>query len=141
MGDAIFAALAAALVPDGEHHRQAARPTAEFWRVRRALEYIHAHLTNRLDIAAISAAAATSPFYLNRAFRSALGYSIWQYVLRERARYAFVLMRDPRLNLTMVSQLAGFDTYAGFIAAMRRAYGRAPARLRRELGREGVQAR
>ncbi|MFT3976668.1 MAG: AraC family transcriptional regulator [Sphingomonas bacterium] len=136
VGDAIFVALAAELVPRGEHRRQAARTVAEPWRVRRALEHIHARLTEPLDIAAIAAAAATSPFYLNHAFRAALGCSIWQYVLRERARHAAVLMRDSRLNLAGVSQLAGFDTYAGFIAATRRTYGKTPARLRRELGHE-----
>lgn len=132
LGDAIFVALAAALVMEGEHRRVPAR-AGEYWRVRRALEYIHAHLTERLNIAGIATAAGTSPFYLNRAFRAALGSSIWQYVSRERARYGAVLMRDPRLNLTMISQLAGFDTYASFIASARSEYGVAPAQLRRAL--------
>jgi len=127
VGDAIFAALAAQFVP-GRHIGTG--PSGRDWRVRRALEYIHVHLTDRLSIQAIAAAAATSPFHLGRAFRAALGLPIWQYVLRERARRARTLMRDPRLSLAQVAQASGFDTYASFIDAVRREFGAAPAALR-----------
>jgi AraC family transcriptional regulator len=134
LGDAIFVALAAQLVPRGEHHRTPPRAGGEASRVQRAIEYIQANLTDRLNIVGISAAASTSPFYLNHAFRSVLGGSIWQYVLRERARYAFALMRGTHLNLTDVSQLAGFETYASFISSTRREYGCTPGSLRRAFG-------
>lgn len=127
VGDAIFTALAAQLVPGA---RTGAGARGADWRVRRALEYIHAHLAERLSIPAIAAAAATSPFHLSRAFRAALGWSIWRYVLRERARLAVTLMRDASLTLADVAQRSGFDTYAGFIAAVKREFGAAPAKLR-----------
>lgn len=133
IGDAIFIALAARLVPRGKHRRELQR-RSEPWRVRRALEHIHTSLVEPLDIAAISAAAGTSPFYLNHVFRATLGCSIWQYVLRERARYAVVLMHDRALNLAGIAQLAGFDTYASFIAATRGEFGATPARLRASAG-------
>lgn len=133
VGDAIFVALAAQLVPDRAPPRAYSRPHAPDWRVRRALEYIHAGLTGTLDLASIAAAAATSPFHLNRTFRATLGCSIWQYVLRERARCAIALMHDPRLSLGDVAHQAGFETYASFIAAVRGAFGQPPARLRRAL--------
>lgn len=133
VGDAIFVALAARLVPGSDATPAHARPGAGEWRVRRALEYIHARLTGSLDIASIADAAATSPFHLSRMFRAALGLSIWQYVLRERARCAFALMRDPAPSLADIARDAGFETYAGFIAAMRGEYKLAPAALRRAL--------
>ncbi len=131
VGDAIFVALAAQLVLRGEHRHVPPRAGGEASRVRRAIEYIQANLTDRLNIEAISGAASTSPFYLNHAFRTVLGASIWQYVLRERARYAFALMRDTPLNLAEVAQLAGFETYASFISSTRREYGCTPGNLRR----------
>ncbi|TPG20870.1 AraC family transcriptional regulator [Sphingomonas koreensis] len=133
IGDAVFVALAAQLVAVGDHHRAPPRASGEAARVKRAIEYIQASLTDRLDIASIAAAAATSPFYLNHAFRSVLGCSIWQYVLRERARYAFHILRDLRFNLAEVSLLAGFETYASFIASIRREYDNSPSGLRRAL--------
>lgn len=133
IGDAIFVALAAQLVPKGDHQRVPPRGAGEASRVKRAIEHIQANLTDRLDIAGISAAASTSPFYLNHAFRAVLGCSIWQYVLRERARLGFALMRDVRHSLAEVSQLAGFETYASFIASVRNEYGSLPRDLRRTL--------
>jgi AraC family transcriptional regulator len=130
VGDAIFIALAAQLVPGkliGSGFR------AGDWRVRRALEYIHANLSQALNIQVIADAAATSPFHLSRAFRGLLGCSIWRYVLRERARHAQALMKVPGQSLAEVSQLAGFETYASFIAAMRHEFGQPPAKLRQVL--------
>lgn len=135
IGDSIFVALAARLVPAGEHRRSCRRPGTHDWRIRRALEHIHAHLTDALNITSIAAAAATSPFHLSRSFREMLGCSIWQYVLRERARRALILMRDPALNLADVAQSAGFETYSGFIEAVRREFGQAPAKLRQATRR------
>ena len=133
VGDSIFVAMAGHLVPEGEHRRAPRRSSGEMPRVRRALEFIHQHLVGRLSIASISEAASTSPYYLNHAFRSALGCSIWQYVLKERATYALALMRDPRLSLAQVSQLAGFDTYASFISSTRRTFDRTPQMIRSTL--------
>lgn len=127
VGDAAFAALAAQFVPD---RRLGTGPSGDDWRVRRALEYIHTRLSERLGIPAIADAAATSPFHLSRAFRAALGCSIWQYVLRERARRAASLMRDGALTLADVAQLSGFESYAGFIVAVKREFGATPAKLR-----------
>lgn len=130
VGDAVFVAMAAELVvPDREWRGQAAPGTPD-WRVRRALEYIHARLTETLSIPEIAAASGTSAFHLNRQFRAAMGLSLWQYVLRERARFARTLIAHGRLSLTQVSAAAGFETYASFIVAMRRTFGILPSSLR-----------
>ena len=129
IGDAIFVALASCMVPGSEQQRRR-KASGEVWRVRRALEFIHANLSNGLSISKIAHATGTSPFYLNHVFRTVLGRSIWQYVIRERARYSYTLMTDPALNLTEIARLAGFDSYAGFISSIRREYGQTPARLR-----------
>lgn len=133
VGDALFVTIASMLVKRGDHVALPRHRGGEVDRVRRALEYIHANLTDRIDIAAIARAAATSPFYLNHAFRAAMGCSMWQYVLRERAKYGVVLMRDTEASLTEIALSAGFETYASFISATRHAFGEAPARLRRDL--------
>lgn len=128
VGDAIFVTLAAAL--SNRSWRGRAEPGSKDWRVRRGLEYIHAHLVENLNIVAIASAAGTSPFHLSRQFAAALGLPIWQYVLRERARYALALMADREQSLLQVSNAAGFDTYASFIAAVRAEFGCAPSVLR-----------
>lgn len=128
IGDSIFVALAAQLTAGSPI---TTAPSRTDRRVRRALEYIHAHLTcEALSIPSIAAAAATSPFHLSRVFRTALGCPIWQYVLRERARHARILMRDASLSLVDVSMAAGFETYSSFASALRREFGCTPGALR-----------
>lgn len=130
VGDAIFIALAATLVPSYVATAKVHIRRDEPWRVRNALAFIHAHLADDLTVAQIAAAAATSPFYLNHAFRHAIGCSIWQYVLSARARYAAALMRGDASSLTGIALSAGFSTYAGFIQAMKAEFGLTPAKLR-----------
>jgi AraC family transcriptional regulator len=133
VGDSIFVALARELVPGSTTELRRSSHRADGRRVRRAIEYIHACLVDPLDITTIAAAADTSPFYLNRAFRAALGCSMWQYVLRERVRVSVIAMSDRRLNLMQVSMVAGFETYASFAAALKAVYGQTPAQLRLAL--------
>ena len=130
VGDSVFIALASQLVGPNNEWIGRSRPNSPDWRVRRVLEYIHAHLTGSLNIPAIAAAAGTSPFHVSRQFRAVLGTSIWQYVLRERARLAFDLMQNKSLSLTEISDAAGFETYASFIEAIRREFRELPSQLR-----------
>ena len=133
IGDAAFLALAAELAPSHLRRRRSATRDGEPWRVRNALAYIHAHLTDELTIAQIADAAATSPHYLNRAFRLAIGCSMWRYVLAARARHASVLLSDRRLSLTSIAELAGFKSYPAFIAAIYRETGYTPGQVRQSL--------
>ena len=134
VGDAIFMALAAQLLPAAALSHDAQRATGQDRHVRRALDYIHAHLDDAtLNLERVAAAAASSPFHLSRCFRSAVGCSPWQYVLRERARTALSLMPHRRLSLEDVARRAGFHAYSSFSATMHREYGLGPARLRDAL--------
>lgn len=129
-GDTLFLALAAQLVLPAMFSHGPLLVTMADRRVRHALAYIHAHLSAPLSIDAIAAAAASSPFHLARCFRSAVGCSIWQYVLRERARLAAEMIRRDRMGLSQVARRSGFETYASFVSAVRREFGVAPAQLR-----------
>ncbi len=133
VGDSLFAALAAQLVPSSTLAHDALVATVGDRRVRRALEYIHAHLHGPMRVQEIADAAASSPFHLARCFRAALGCSLWHYVLRERARRAGVLMHRPGLSLAQVAGACGFETYASFVTAVRREFGVSPASLRSSL--------
>lgn len=128
VGDAIFTAIAAQFAASP---KALAGPEAGDWRVRRAVDYIHAHLCEKIDLTAIAAAAATSPYHLGRSFRTAMGCTIWRYVLKHRARRAETLMRHGDLSLTDIAYASGFETYSSFVAAIRQEYGVTPMALRR----------
>lgn len=123
--------LAALLAPLSHDWRGHARPGIADWRTRRALDYIHAYLPEKLSLISIASEAGTSPYHLCRQFRATVGISLWQYVLRERARYAASLMANPKISLLEICNATGFDSYAGFIAAVRNEFGCSPSQLRR----------
>ena len=134
VGDAIFIAVAAQLLPPKAWAHDAQQATRQDRHVRRALDYIHAHLGDAsLSLERIAAAAASSPFHLSRCFRSAVGCSPWQYVLRERARAALLWMPRRRLTLEEIAGRAGFRAYSSFSAALLREFGLSPVRLRQAL--------
>ena len=134
VGDAIFIALTALLLPPSAIAHQPQKASSQERRIRRTLDCILSHLNDpTLNLERIAAAASSSPFHLSRCFRSAMGCSPWQYVLRERARPALMLMPRRRLSLQEVSQRAGFHAYSSFSASLRREYGLSPISLRTAL--------
>jgi AraC family transcriptional regulator len=134
VGDSIFVSMASLLVNDGRIVQDRTyRVGIGDKRVRRALEYIHSHLSEEMDVLAISQASETSPFHLSRSFRSAVGCSIWQYVARERVRIASGLMMDAVLNLADIAAMAGFETYSTFAATFKANRGVSPSRFRQSV--------
>lgn len=128
VGDGLFTALAAQFV---DRNRLLEGPSGADWRIQRALDYIHAHLAEEIDLVTIAAASATSPYHLSRCFRAAVGCTIWRYVLQQRARLAANLMRQSELSLTQIAFASGFETYSSFVAAVRQEYSMTPGDLRR----------
>lgn len=134
LGESIFMTMAALLVNDGRIVQESTyREGIGNRRVRRTLDYIHAHLEQDLDVCSIAQAVDTSPFHLNRSFRSALGCSIWQYVLRVRIQLASGLMKDTALTLAQVASMAGFESYSTFAATFKTTRGVSPAQCRAGL--------
>ena len=135
LGESIFLSMAALLVNDSRITRaRSCQKAVGDRRVRRTLEYIHAHLEQAMDLCSIAEAAETSPFHLGRVFRSALGCSIWQYVQRCRVQTATGLMRDAALPLADIAAMSGFESYSTFAASFKAAQGVSPARFRAALG-------
>jgi AraC family transcriptional regulator len=134
LGDSIFVSMAALLVNDGRIvSQQLYRERVGDRRIRRTLDYIHSHLDQEIDLSSIAAAATTSPYHLNRTFRSALGCSIWQYVSRNRVHLAAGLMKDSALTLAQVASMSGFESYSTFAATFKADRGVSPARFRSGL--------
>jgi AraC family transcriptional regulator len=132
MGEAIFQQLAALLVADGRILKDVRyKAGVGDRRVRRALDYIHAHISNELSLEQIAQASETSPFYLTRLFRQTTGYPLWRYVTRLRVQTAKGLMKDRLLTLSDVATLSGFQSYSTFAATFSAELGYSPSYFRR----------
>lgn len=95
--------------------------------LRRAIEFIHAHLAEDLSIETIARESFLSAFHFARLFRNTLGLTPHQYVLRSRIERAKRIIKTaPSLNLTEIGLSVGFFDQAHFTKSFKQATGATP---------------
>lgn len=99
--------------------------------VRRAVDFIEAHLGE--DITASDAARAVylSPFYFSREFTAISGYSVGEYIRGRRLYLAALELVRTDARVLDVALDAGYDSPESFTKAFRRQFGASPAEVRR----------
>ena len=76
--------------------------------LRRAIDYIHDHIGEALDLGSISRAAGLSVFHFSRLFKAATGDSPFQFVTRTRMERAKELLRKTRLPISDIAERVGY---------------------------------
>ncbi len=101
--------------------------------VRRALDYLAAHLDRGVPLTELAAAAGLDGFRLTRAFTREIGLPPHTWHLQCRLRYAQsrLVRGEP---IAAVAQLAGFADQAHFTRAFKRLTGVTPGRYRADHG-------
>lgn len=112
-----------------ERHRGGLSPS----RLKRVLDYIHANLSDQLQLSTLAEVADTNLYHFARAFKATVGESPHQYVLRRRIEQAKQLLRDPQISVIEASARTGFVDQSHFSKVFRRLVGTAPTRYRNEL--------
>lgn len=100
---------------------------------RRAVEaamWIDARSSEEVDLEKTAAAAGISAFHFLRLFRSVLGVTPHQYLLRSRLRHAARLLAGPELPVTEIAYQVGFGDLSNFVRTFHRAAGVSPRRFR-----------
>lgn len=98
----------------------------------RALDHIHAHCLEELDVETIARAAGLSRTVLGAKFAAALGEPPMRYCSRLRLTRAAEMLENGRL-CGDVADAVGFSCEASFTRAFKRQYGQPPASWRRSL--------
>jgi transcriptional regulator GlxA family with amidase domain len=101
------------------------------WRLKRVVEYVDAHVGERIMLSDLAAAAGLTRMHFAAQFRVAMGMRPHHYVLRRRIDHACALLRDPDLPLVEVALAVGFQTQAHFTTVFKRYVGATPHRWRR----------
>jgi AraC family transcriptional regulator len=102
------------------------------WKVRRLLDYIEGNLGGDLSLEAMAAEVEVSPLYLARAFKTAVGQSPHQYVLRRRLERAKELLRGTDCPIVDVALASGFSSQSHLSNWFLRQVGVSPAVYRRQ---------
>jgi AraC family transcriptional regulator len=101
------------------------------WQVRRVLAYIDANLDKSIRNKNLAAVARLSEFHFNVAFRSSVGDSPHEYIIRRRIERAQGLMLSTGAPLSEIAVECGLADQAHFTRLFRRVVGETPAVWRR----------
>lgn len=99
-------------------------------RITRALRHIEAHCEEALSVDALAQRAAMSPYHFLRTFRTLVGMTPHQYVLRTRLHRAALLLRRTKLPVAGIAFDCGFGDLSTFNRRFRRVMGASPSDYR-----------
>jgi AraC family transcriptional regulator len=96
------------------------------WRLKRAIEYVAANLSEPISLADIAAASGLSRMHFAAQFRVATGLRPHEFLLRKRIEHAQMLLLTSRMPLVEIALDAGFKTQAHFTTVFARLVGETP---------------
>jgi AraC family transcriptional regulator len=100
------------------------------YRLTRVLEYIDAHLSERLDLSVLSREAGISPFHFAALFGKAMGATPHRHVLHLRMQAARSMLRETDKNILEIALTCGFGSASHFAVAFRRQFSQSPTEYR-----------
>jgi AraC-like DNA-binding protein len=101
------------------------------WRMKQVTDHVDAHLSRRITLADMAAAAGLTRMHFAAQFRASTGTRPHDFVLQRRIERAQELLRNPELALVDVALSVGFQTQAHFTTVFKRFAGGTPHRWRR----------
>lgn len=109
-------------------------------RLRDALAYIEANLTEDLRVEAIAAKAHVSPFYFQRIFSALCGVTLGEYIRLRRLTLAGEELSCGNAKVMDVALRYGYESPESFARAFQRFHGIAPSRAKEKGARLNAYA-
>jgi AraC-like DNA-binding protein len=103
------------------------------WRLRRALDYLEAHLKGALYLEDLAKAAGLSRMHFAAQFRASTGLSPHAFILKRRVEDAQRLLRDAARSIADIAFEMGFSSQAHFTSAFRKIVGVPPGQWRQRF--------
>jgi AraC family transcriptional regulator len=113
-----------------EWRQSLAREHISDYRLVRVLEYIEAHLSDRLDLRVLSREAGISPFHFAALFTKAVGATPHRHVQYLRLEAAKAMLRDTDKSTLDIALTCGFASASHLAAAFRRQFSQSPTEYR-----------
>lgn len=96
------------------------RLTVSDHRIQHALDYIHEHLGDRMELDTLAAAACVSKDHLIRLFKQAIGETPANYITRKKLEQAELLLTTTSVPVKNIAAELGFDDTSYFIRVFRK---------------------
>ena len=115
---------------DARSNTPQARHVLAPYRLRRALDFIDAHLAEPIGVSDIAQASGISRFHFSRAFQQAIGRSPYAYLLDRRIAAARALLIGSDAALSTLGAQCGFSSASQFGRIFKRETGTSPSSFR-----------
>jgi AraC family transcriptional regulator len=100
--------------------------------LRRVRDYIHAHLSSDLGLAALAGEVQLSPYHFAHLFKNTVGMPPHHYVICERINESRKLLATRRMSVIEVAMTVGFASQSYFTEVFRKATGTTPKHYQQE---------
>jgi AraC family transcriptional regulator len=113
-----------------EWHQSLGQERISDQRLSRVLEYINAHLSDRLDLRVLAKEAGISRFHFAALFSKAVGATPHRHVQHLRMQAARVMLRETDKTMLEIALTCGFGSASHFASAFRRHFSQSPTEYR-----------
>jgi AraC family transcriptional regulator len=131
LADALHLQLVAELLRLKDGGAASLRPALD-WRMRRAVEYMKAHLADDVSLAEVAAEVGLSPRHLATSFCAATGLPPHRWLMRHRIERACELLAKSNNSITEIAFTCGYSSSQHFATAFRQQMGSTPSAYRQE---------
>lgn len=100
------------------------------WRLRRAIDYLEAHLSDDVGLEEIAGVVGLSAGRVTELFRLGTGETPHRWLMSRRLTRACELLANPALKITEIAHQCGFASSQHFAVVMRRRFGVTPTAYR-----------
>ena len=97
--------------------------TEQILAVQKMQDYIEAHLTEEITLAALADICSFSPWYAHRLFREHTGYTPTEYIRRMRLAKSALRLKTEHPRIIDVAFDLGFSSVDGYTRAFRKEFG------------------
>jgi AraC family transcriptional regulator len=99
-------------------------------RIRRAIDYIEAHLETDISLEKLASVAAMSPYHFSRIFKSATGLPPHRFLASRRINRAKPLLKTTNLPIVEIAYRVGYADVSHFTQLFKRITGGTPGNFR-----------
>ncbi len=103
------------------------------YKLRRAIEFIDAHIAEDIGVNSIAEAASMSSYHFAHAFKKATGFSPHRYVVKQRIERARELLKHTDLPIIEIALSVGFATQNHFTTVFGKHCGVTPKQYRNSV--------
>jgi transcriptional regulator GlxA family with amidase domain len=99
-------------------------------KLKRAIDYIHAHLSEDLKTLDIAGSLGMSQYHFSRLFKQSTGMTVHGYVIEQRVNKAMQLLRETDLSILAIADRCCFANPSHLARCFRKSTGLSPSQYR-----------